>query len=102
MPDAFLQGQSEPFHVMPDRARAGEPHANIHAAIAQALAINLGDLIEMPGATSAVSVIRAEDHAFHDRSDKFCRSPRSRENFPRCGKGECAWSPPQTRRAESR
>src|SRR4029078_1094920 len=33
----------------------------------------LGELIEMPGATSAVSVIRADDRAFHYRSDKNCR-----------------------------
>ena len=27
----------------------------------------------MPGASSSVAVIRADDHAFHYRSDKFCR-----------------------------
>ena len=49
------------------------PTLAVTLRIAQAFAMNLGDLIEMPGATSAVSVIRAEDHAFHYRSDKFCR-----------------------------
>jgi quercetin dioxygenase-like cupin family protein len=27
----------------------------------------------VPGASSAVTVIRANDHAYHYRSDKFCR-----------------------------
>ena len=49
------------------------PTLAVTLRIAQAFGMNLGDLIEMPGATSAVSVIRAEDHAFHYRSDKFCR-----------------------------
>jgi mannose-6-phosphate isomerase-like protein (cupin superfamily) len=35
--------------------------------------MSLGQLVESPGATSAVSVIRAEDKAFHYRSDKSCQ-----------------------------
>lgn len=49
------------------------PTLAVTLRIAQAFGMNLSDLIEMPGATSSVSVIRAEDHAFHYRSDKFCR-----------------------------
>jgi transcriptional regulator with XRE-family HTH domain len=49
------------------------PTLAVTLRIAQAFGMNLGDLLEMPGATSSVSVIRAEDHAFHYRSDKFCR-----------------------------
>src|SRR5438270_6438759 len=39
--------------------------------IAQAFGMSLGQLVETPGATSAVSVIRAHDRAYHYRSDKF-------------------------------
>jgi quercetin dioxygenase-like cupin family protein len=35
--------------------------------------MSLGELIEMPSATSAVTVIRANDHAYDYRSDKSCR-----------------------------
>jgi len=41
--------------------------------IAQAFRMSLGQLVEEPGATSAVDVIRAEDRAYHYRSDKDCR-----------------------------
>jgi transcriptional regulator with XRE-family HTH domain len=41
--------------------------------IARAFGMSLGDLIEMPGATSSITMIRADDHAYHYRSDKFCR-----------------------------
>jgi len=41
--------------------------------IAQAFGMSLGDLLEVPGATSSVTVIRADDHAYHYRSDRFCR-----------------------------
>jgi len=41
--------------------------------IAQAFGMSLGQLVETPGATSAVSVIRAHDKAFHYRSDKLCQ-----------------------------
>ena len=33
----------------------------------------LGDLLETPGASSSVTVIRADDRAYHYRSDKNCR-----------------------------
>jgi quercetin dioxygenase-like cupin family protein len=35
--------------------------------------LSLGELLEAPGAGSAITVIRADDHAFHYRSDKDCR-----------------------------
>ncbi len=41
--------------------------------IAQAFGMSLGQLVEAPGATSAVDVIRAGDRAYHYRSDKDCR-----------------------------
>jgi transcriptional regulator with XRE-family HTH domain len=40
--------------------------------IAQAFGMSLGQLVEAPGATSAVDVIRAGDRAYHYRSDKDC------------------------------
>jgi len=40
--------------------------------IAQAFGMSLGQLVETPGATSNVDVIRANDRAYHYRSDKDC------------------------------
>lgn len=41
--------------------------------IAQAFGMGLSELLEIPGATSAVTVIRAQDRAYHYRSDEDCR-----------------------------
>lgn len=49
------------------------PTLAVTMRIAQAFGMSLGDLIEMPSATSAVTVIRAHDHAYDYRSDKSCR-----------------------------
>jgi transcriptional regulator with XRE-family HTH domain len=49
------------------------PTLAVTLRIAQAFAMSLGDLLEVPGACSAVTVIRANDHAFHYRSDRLCR-----------------------------
>src|ERR1051325_5264391 len=49
------------------------PTLAVTLRIAQAFSMTLGDLLEVPGATSSINVIRADDHAFHYRSDKFCR-----------------------------
>ena len=38
--------------------------------IAQAFGMSLGQFVDVPGATSAVSVIRVSDRAYHYRSDK--------------------------------
>ena len=40
--------------------------------IARAFGMNVGDLVEMPGAISSVQVIRAQDRAQTFRSDKNC------------------------------
>lgn len=40
--------------------------------IAQAFGMSLGQLVETPGATSNVDVIRVSDRAYHYRSDKDC------------------------------
>src|SRR5689334_3832309 len=49
------------------------PTLAVTLRIAQSFGMNLGDLLEVPGATSSVNVIRADDHAYHYRSDKYCR-----------------------------
>ena len=49
------------------------PTLAVTMRIAQGFGMSLGDLLEMPSATSAVNVIRADDRAYHYRSDKFCR-----------------------------
>src|SRR5262245_8611492 len=49
------------------------PTLAVTLRIARAFGLTLGELIELPGAASAVTVIRADDHAFHYRSDKDCR-----------------------------
>ena len=49
------------------------PTLAVTLRIARAFGMNLGELIEMPGATSAVTVIRADDRAYHYRSDAHCQ-----------------------------
>lgn len=49
------------------------PTLAVTMRIAQAFAMPLGELLQMPSASSSVNVIRAEDRAFHYRSDKSCR-----------------------------
>ena len=49
------------------------PTLAVTLRIAQAFGMSLGELIEMPSASSSVTVIRADDHAYDYRSDKFSR-----------------------------
>jgi transcriptional regulator with XRE-family HTH domain len=49
------------------------PTLAVTLRIAQAFGLALGELLEMPGATSSVTVIRADDRTYHYRSDKHCR-----------------------------
>lgn len=49
------------------------PTLAVTLRIARAFGMTLGDLLEVPGAASAVTVIRAADKTYHYRSDKFCR-----------------------------
>jgi transcriptional regulator with XRE-family HTH domain len=46
------------------------PTLAVTLRIARAFGLSLGELLESPGAASAVTVIRADDHAYHYRSDK--------------------------------
>jgi transcriptional regulator with XRE-family HTH domain len=49
------------------------PTLAVTLRIARAFGLSLGELLEAPGAGSSITVIRADDHAFHYRSDKDCR-----------------------------
>ena len=49
------------------------PTLAVTLRIARAFGLALGELLELPGAASAVTVIRANDHAYHYRSDKDCQ-----------------------------
>jgi transcriptional regulator with XRE-family HTH domain len=49
------------------------PTLAVTLRIARAFGLSLGDLLETPHASSSVTVIRADDHAYHYRSDKHCR-----------------------------
>jgi transcriptional regulator with XRE-family HTH domain len=49
------------------------PTLAVTLRIAQAFGMTLGELVQMPGASSGITVIRANDRAYHYRSDKHCR-----------------------------
>ncbi len=49
------------------------PTLAVTLRIAQAFGLTLGELLDLPGATAGVMVIRAEDRTFHYRSDKDCQ-----------------------------
>ncbi len=69
---AAASGVSRSMLSQIEREQAN-PTLAVTLRIARAFGMALGDLLEMPGATSAVTVIRADDHAYHYRSDKDCR-----------------------------
>jgi transcriptional regulator with XRE-family HTH domain len=49
------------------------PTLAVTLRIAQAFGMTLGDLVQVPDANSSITVIRANDRAYHYRSDKHCR-----------------------------
>jgi transcriptional regulator with XRE-family HTH domain len=49
------------------------PTLAVAVRIAAAFSMTLGDLVDAPAAPSKVDVIRADDRAFHYRTDKHCR-----------------------------
>jgi transcriptional regulator with XRE-family HTH domain len=69
---ASASGVSRSMLSQIEREQAN-PTLAVTLRIAQAFAMSLGDLLEMPDATSSVTVIRANDHAYHYRSDENCR-----------------------------
>src|SRR6516164_5950007 len=69
---AAASGVSRSMLSQIEREQAN-PTLAVTLRIARAFGLSLGELLETPGAASAVNVIRAEDHAFHFRSDQDCR-----------------------------
>jgi transcriptional regulator with XRE-family HTH domain len=49
------------------------PTLAVTQRIASGLGMSLGELLEIPAASSSVTVIRADDRAYHYRSDADCR-----------------------------
>jgi transcriptional regulator with XRE-family HTH domain len=69
---ATASGVSRSMLSQIEREQAN-PTLAVTQRIARAFSMSLGDLVETPGATSSVIVIRADDRAYHYRSDKNCR-----------------------------
>jgi len=69
---ASASGVSRSMLSQIEREQAN-PTLAVTLRIAQAFSMTLGELLQAPGAASSVSVIRADDRAYHYRSDKNCR-----------------------------
>ena len=69
---ATASGVSRSMLSQIEREQAN-PTLAVTLRIARAFGLSLGELLEAPGAGSAITVIRADDHAFHYRSEKDCR-----------------------------
>jgi len=69
---AAASGVSRSMLSQIEREQAN-PTLAVTQRIARAFSMSLGDLVESPEATSSVTVIRADDRAYHYRSDKNCR-----------------------------
>jgi transcriptional regulator with XRE-family HTH domain len=69
---AAASGVSRSMLSQIEREQAN-PTLAVTLRIARAFGLSLGELLEVPGAASAVTVIRAADRAFHYRSDKDCQ-----------------------------
>ena len=69
---AAASGVSRSMLSQIEREQAN-PTLAVTLRIARAFGLTLGELLELPGAASSVTVIRANDHTYHYRSDKDCR-----------------------------
>ena len=69
---ASASGVSRSMLSQIEREQAN-PTLTVTLRIAQAFGMSLGDLLQAPGAVSSVHVIRADDRAYHYRSDKNCQ-----------------------------
>src|SRR5215831_17077096 len=69
---AAASGVSRSMLSQIEREQAN-PTLAVTLRIARAFGFTLGELLQLPDAASAVTVIRADDHAYHYRSDKDCR-----------------------------
>ncbi|HXG48415.1 MAG TPA: XRE family transcriptional regulator [Methylomirabilota bacterium] len=68
---ARASGVSRSMLSQIERARAN-PTLAVTFRIARAFGMSIGELVEAPGASSSVTVIRAGDRAYHYRSDADC------------------------------
>lgn len=69
---AGASGVSRSMLSQIERERAN-PTLAVTLRIAQAFGLALGELLETPGAASTMLVVRADDHAYHYRTDQDCR-----------------------------
>ncbi len=69
---ASASGVSRSMLSQIEREKAN-PTLVVTLRIAHAFGMTLGDLVQVPDASSAITVIRADDRAYHYRSDKHCR-----------------------------
>jgi len=69
-----LEGASGVSRSMLSQIERGKanPTLAVTFRIARAFGMPIGELVETPGATSSIGVIRSDDHAYHYRSDKNC------------------------------
>jgi transcriptional regulator with XRE-family HTH domain len=69
---AAASGVSRSMLSQIEREQAN-PTLAVTLRISRAFGLTLGELLEVAGAASSVTVIRADDHTYHYRSDKDCR-----------------------------
>lgn len=69
---AGASGVSRSMLSQIEREKAN-PTLAVAVRISNGFGISLGELLQIPNATPSVSVIRADDRAFHYRSDKLVR-----------------------------
>ncbi len=69
---ATASGVSRSMLSQVERGQAN-PTLAVTFRIARAFGMSVGELVEAPGATTQVEVIRAEDRSYHYRSDRDCR-----------------------------
>ena len=68
---AKASGVSRSMLSQVERQRAN-PTLVVALRIARAFGVDLGELLQLPGVSSKITVIRAGDRAYHYRSDKDC------------------------------
>jgi len=66
-----LAGVSRSMLSQIERGQAN-PTVAVTFRIARALGISLAELLEAPGTTTSITAIRAQDRAYHYRSDRHC------------------------------
>src|SRR6266545_2310431 len=69
---ASASGVSRSMLSQVEREQAN-PTLAVTLRIARAFGMTLGELLQTPSAASSVNVIRADDRAYHYRSDRNCR-----------------------------